>query len=111
MLSRHYYDKLKLIIFFILMINILDSFLTVIWVVSGDAVEANPLMANLIDFHPVLFMFCKQLLVFLGSVILWRFRENMFAFLSIFVIFLVYYATLLHHLRVVNLGSVQSLFH
>ena len=108
-LSHNLIDKLKLVIFFTFVLNALDGIFTILVVLTGHAVEANPLMAYLIDCHPVLFMFCKQLLVYLGSLILLRFRENMLAVFGIFGIFLVYYANLLHHLRFINVGFIWSL--
>jgi len=98
-LSHNFFNELKLVIFSVFILNVLDGVLTIISVSTGNALEANPLMAYLIDYHPVLFMICKLLLVYLGSVILWRFRKNMLAIFSIFAIFLVYYITILHQLR------------
>lgn len=108
-LFKDFFNELKLVIFFMFVLNVLDGIFTIFLVSTGNAIEANPLMAYLIGCHPVLFMFCKQLLVYLGSIILWRFRRNMLAVVSIFGMFLVYYVNLLHHLRVINIGLVQSL--
>ena len=108
-LSHNFIDKLKLVIFFIFVLNALDGIFTILVVSTGNAVEANPLMAYLINCHPALFMFCKQLLVYLGSLILLRFRENMLAVFAIFGIFLVYYVNLLYHLRFINVGFIWSL--
>lgn len=38
----------------------LDMYTTVFWVVSGHAVEANPLLAWLFDFHPLAFTITKS---------------------------------------------------
>ena len=108
-LFHNFIDKLKLVIFFIFVLNALDGIFTILVVCTGNAVEANPLMAYLINCHPALFMFCKQLLVYLGSLILLRFRGNMLAVVAIFGIFLVYYVNLLHHLRFINVGFIWSL--
>lgn len=105
-LSRRFLDEIELVIFSILTLNCLDGILTIILVSTGKAVEANPLMAYLIGYHPILFMFCKQLLVSLGAVILWRLRENLLAVVSMFVIFLVYYVNLLHQLRFFRMAFV-----
>lgn len=105
-LSRHFQNELELVIFSILMLNCLDGILTIILVGTGKAVEANPLMAYLIGYHPLLFMLCKQLLVSLGAIILWRLRENFLAVVSMFAIFLVYYVNLLHQLRFFRIAFV-----
>jgi len=108
-LFQDFFNELKLVIYFIFVLNVLDGVLTIISVSTGKALEFNPLMAYLINYHPVLFMICKQLLVYLGSVILWRFRENMLAVFSIFGICLMYYINIFHHLRIINLGFLQRL--
>ncbi len=101
-LSSHFFNELKWILFFVFVLNVLDGVLTIISVLTFDAVEINPLMSYLISCHPVLFMICKQFLFCFGSVILWRFRKNILAVFSIFVIFLVYYITIIHQLRMIN---------
>ena len=105
-LSRRFLNELELVIFSILTLNCLDGILTIILVSTGKAVEANPLMAYLIGYHPILFMLCKQLLVSLGAVILWRLRENLLAVVSMFAIFLIYYVNLLHQLRFFRMAFV-----
>lgn len=108
-LFKDFFNELKLVIFFIFVLNVLDGVLTIISVSTGRALEVNPLMAYLIHYHPVLFMVCKQLLVYLGSFILWRFRENILSIVSIFGIFLMYYINLFHHLRIINIGFLHGL--
>ena len=110
-LSRDFFDELKFIIFFIVVLNLLDALLTIVSVFTGNAVEANPLMAYLITYDPLLFMICKQLLVSLGAIILWRFRQNMLAIFSIFLVFLIYYVNLIYHLRLIHLTFIQDLIH
>jgi len=105
-----HYRWLKGIVAFVFIMNVLDGIFTIIWVVTGKAVEANPLMANLINMHPVLFMGCKLLLVFLGSALLWRRRNNRAAVISIFIVFLTYYILLLYHLRSMNIGLLERIF-
>jgi len=102
-LTERFAEQLKTVIFAIFVLNVLDGILTIVGVTTGTAVEANPLMANLISYHPVLFMLCKLVLVFLGSVILWRSRHNIMAAFCIFLLFFVYYAIIIYQLKWINL--------
>ena len=72
---RRHKAALKIII----VLNLLDACATIIWVESGLAYEANPLMRYLLDISPALFLFFKLLLVNLGISLLWIYRENTFA--------------------------------
>lgn len=99
-------QKLQLLILCILTLNVADGILTIILVGTGRAVEANPLMAYLIGHNPVLFMFCKQALVSLGILLLWRLRHYVLAVVSIFAVFLLYYLNLLHQITFFTLRSV-----
>jgi hypothetical protein len=81
----------------VLLLNLLDAVFTLYWVYSGLAEEANPLMRELLR-RPLLFMAIKLALVSAGSWLLWRHRERASAVIAIFVVFLVYYAILVHHL-------------
>ena len=82
----------------VLVLNLLDAIFTTYWVGAGLAREANPLMADLIERSPVLFVLCKTSLVALGSLFLWWRRNHRFAVVGIFGIFVVYYGILLFHL-------------
>jgi len=102
-----FFEKLTLLIFFVFFLNMLDGILTIVLVCTGKGVETNPLMLNLINTHPALFMSCKVVLVFLGSMILWRYRERMFAVFSIFLAFVTYYVILLYEVRLIHLGFID----
>jgi len=52
-LTERFAEQLKTVIFAIFVLNVLDGILTIVGVTTGTAVEANPLMANLISYHPV----------------------------------------------------------
>lgn len=82
----------------VLLLNLLDAIFTLVWVFAGLAREGNPLMADLIHGHPVIFAVCKLTLVGLGSQLLWTWRERPLAVVAIFLGFLVYYDLLLVHL-------------
>ena len=82
----------------VLVLNLIDAILTLLWVNAGLANEANPLLAGLVRHHPVLFTASKIGLVGLGSLLLWRARNRPLAIVGIFLAFLVYYGILLIHL-------------
>ena len=98
-------QKLQLLILVILTLNVTDGVLTIILVGTGRAVEANPLMAYLISHNPVLFMFCKQALVSLGILLLWRLRHHVLAVVSIVAVFVLYYLNLLHQISFFTIRS------
>jgi hypothetical protein len=83
----------------VLVLNLVDALLTLVWVGSGLAREANPLLAELVEDRPVAFAVVKLTLVGLGSLLLWRLRYLPTAVVSIFIIFIAYYALLLWHVR------------
>jgi len=89
---------LRVIVVLIIVLNILDAIFTLFWVNAGLAKEANVLMRYLVHNHPFAFVAVKFSLVLLGTYILWRNRFNRMAVLGMFVIFIIYYALLLHHL-------------
>lgn len=92
-------DQLKILLFSIVVLNVLDGLLTILWVSIGAAYEANPLMATLLGYHPALFMFCKLTLVLLGALLLWGHRHHSFATVAIFGLFIFYYAVILYQVR------------
>jgi hypothetical protein len=89
---------LRIIVAFIIVMNILDALFTVFWVSTGLAKEANVLLRYLVEHYPVLFVVTKFTLVLAGTYILWRNRHNKYAVFGLFLAFLVYYALLLYHL-------------
>lgn len=94
----------------ILVLNVFDALATLMWVYSGQATEANPMMEYLVHEVPVLFVLVKFTLVFLGSWLLWIRRKNALAVVSIFVAFLAYYGVVLYHLHAMDLRLLQRLF-
>lgn len=70
--SENRFHLIAKILGILIVLNVLDGLLTLFWVYTNRAVEANPFMAVLIDAHPVLFMGLKIALVHLGSIILLR---------------------------------------
>ena len=91
---RHHKAALK----FIVILNLLDACATIVWVESGLAYEANPLMKYLLDISPGLFLFFKLLLVNLGISLLWIYREKSFARLVTIPVAAVYAGVGIYHL-------------
>lgn len=83
----------------ILVLNLIDGVLTLVWVEFFQAGEANPMMRDLIQSSAVLFMGAKLTLVSLGTLFLWRLRHNVLAVVSLFLAFFAYYWVLLIHLE------------
>lgn len=86
----------------LLVLNLLDAILTLIWIGTGAAEEANPLLAELVVHHPILFVMAKLGLVGGASFLLWRHRYRPLAVVAIFGSFGLYYAILVHHLGYVG---------
>jgi Domain of unknown function (DUF5658) len=87
----------------LLLLNLCDVLFTLLWIYSGLAHEANPLLAEIVIGHPVAFSCSKLALVGLGSILLWRYRDRPLAVIAIFVGFLAYYFVLLWHIRFLGL--------
>ena len=83
----------------VLLLNLVDAIFTLFWVKTGLAVEANVLLRTPVEEHPLAFVLIKITLVSLGSLLLWKRRHHALAVVGLFVVFLVYYAVLLYHLR------------
>jgi hypothetical protein len=92
----------------VLVLNLLDALFTLVWVRSGLAREANPLIEQLVEQHAVGFVLVKLGLVGLGSWLLWRRRERPAAVIAIVAAFLAYYLVLLYHLQYAS-GLVRQL--
>lgn len=96
---EHQYEWVKQTIFMVFALSVIDGIMTIYWVSSHQAVEANPLMAGLLAYHPLAFMLGKLALVMPGSAVLWRTRRRSLTIIATFLLFLVYYAILIYHLR------------
>jgi len=94
----------------ILALNLLDAMFTLVWVNAGLAREANPLLAGIVQDHPVVFTIVKLGLVAGGSFLLWRYRTRPLAVVGIFTVFLVYYLILLYHIGYLSLVVGTLLF-
>jgi len=94
-----HFEWLRGIAKWILVLNLLDGVLTLVWVEFFRAGEANPMMSDLVYNSALLFMGVKLTLVSLGVVFLWRLRNNSLAVTSLFLAFFSYYWVLLIHLE------------
>jgi len=83
----------------IVILNLLDAVLTIVWVHTGLGREANPLLQPLVHHYVVLFIAMKIALGSLGAWLLWECRQRAFAVIGTFSVFMAYYAVLLQHLR------------
>jgi len=83
----------------VLFLNVLDAAFTLHWVNSGLAEEANPLLSEIAQSHPIFFMSVKLGLVSLGSWLLWSRRHRPLAVIAIFLAFIVYYCVVLYHVE------------
>ncbi len=108
--TLQHFRWLKGIVITILVLNVIDAVLTLIWINTGLATEANPLLAELAHKNPAMFVVVKFSLVGLGSWLLWRLRKRRMSVAAIFVAFLAYYFLLLYHLRGMNLRLLERVF-
>jgi len=106
--TPQHYDWLHAIVKTLLVLNLLDAIFTLVWVRSGLALEANPLIDQLVTEQPLLFFGVKLGLVGMGSWLLWSRRDRPIAVVAIFVAFLAYYCVLLYHLQYAA-GLVRNL--
>jgi hypothetical protein len=56
--------------------NLLDAFLSVLWINSGVAIEANPIMAAAMSHGMSFFVLVKISMVSMAIAILWHTRKN-----------------------------------
>lgn len=83
----------------VLVLNLIDAVLTLLWVKAGLATEANTLLDELVHENAVLFVLVKLALVGMGSWVLWSRRTSPVAVVGIFAAFISYYWILLYHLQ------------
>ena len=105
-------EQLELLWWFLattVVFNALDAILTMAWVLSGQAEEANPLMSGILS-SPVLFVLVKTVLVSCGCQLLWLRHRHPVSVVGIFAAFYAYCVVLLHHLRIVDLKLIAGLF-
>ena len=55
--------------------NLIDAYLTLVWINAGVATETNPIMNFLLQQGPIWFLTVKITAVFAACLILWRMRN------------------------------------
>ena len=78
--------------------NLLDASFTLFAVRSGLAIETNPLMSELLQQDPLLFMLVKIAVVSLGVSMLWHLRQFKMAVVGSVGAFLTYTAIVIWHI-------------
>ena len=78
--------------------NLIDAVLTLVWILTGHAIEANPLMAFALDLGPIIFMLTKITVVSLGLTILWIRRKRIWVRYAALAIFGIYSYVMMIHL-------------
>lgn len=96
---EEHFRWLHTIIVLVLVLNLADLVLTIIWLETGTAVEANPIMNAFYGISPVVFAACKITLVSVGSYFLWTRRHHPLSVIALFVAFFVYYLIFVTHLQ------------
>ena len=91
-------EWMKFLVGAIFVLNAIDAVATVTWVSAGMAYEANPLMAHLLEIHPVVFVGVKVTLVGLCVYLLWRYCDHMLSVVASILLVSVYYALIIYHL-------------
>lgn len=81
----------------ILWLNLIDATFTLVWVMGGFALEANPLMDYLLSESPAAFMGYKIFLVHLCVYLLWRLRTLRFARISVIPAVITYGCIAIYH--------------
>jgi hypothetical protein len=82
----------------IVLLNLIDGALTLFWVNSGVASEANPLMAEVVQ-SPLTFMATKLALVSLGMFLLFRIKRPRVTALAVTGCLAAYTWVFLQHLQ------------
>jgi hypothetical protein len=86
----------------VVVFNLIDAMFTIIYIRSGLATEANPLMDGILAASPVLFMAAKLALVSLGVQLLWRLRDHRSARFGLFATSAAYMTLIAYHLSAVD---------
>jgi len=96
-----YDTRLFIAIFILLILNLLDGFLTLLLVQGNIIVEANPIMAFCLDYGHVPFFFVKYLLMAVSLLIFCIFRGFKLSKISLVCSIMLYASVLMYELRIV----------
>jgi hypothetical protein len=98
----------SLLILGIFSLSAVDAFFTLMWIKSGLAVEANPLLKDLIEHGDFSFLATKIALTGLGCLFLASVKDrSRFAKIAIVSLFLVYVTLTMYHMY----GALQTVDH
>lgn len=81
----------------LVVMNGADACLTLLWVATGHATEANPVMEAMLHNGPALFMIVKMVLVGVGVITLRRLRHHWLAQYGMLASVLLYAMIIGHH--------------
>ena len=87
----------------LVLLSVLDGFLTVLWVYGGVATEANPLLTDILNERVGFFWISKTLLVGLGAVLLSKNRNLRIAQFGLLLSLFLYMLITLEHVRISTL--------
>jgi hypothetical protein len=96
-----YDTRLFIAIFVLLILNVLDGFLTLLLVRENIIVEANPVMAFCLDYGHVPFFWVKYLLMAVSLLIFCIFRGFRLSRISLVCSIMLYASVLIYQLRIV----------
>ncbi|MCH9685177.1 MAG: DUF5658 family protein [Deltaproteobacteria bacterium] len=95
--------SLTLIASMVVLLNLFDGVLTLYWVHTDVATEANALWGGLVTSSPVLFMAIKLAVVSVGVSFLYWAREHRLARIGLHVVFIAYGLVFAWHLTIAAL--------
>ena len=81
----------------ILVGNLIDAAFTIAWTTAGIATEANPLLVEILERSPLLFMVAKLALVSAGIFLLFRRRKRRLALAGLYACGCIYATLLVYH--------------
>jgi hypothetical protein len=87
----------------LILLSVIDGFLTVLWVYGGVATEANPLLVDILNERVGLFWIGKTILVGLGAVLLSNNRHLSIAKWGLILSLFSYSLITLEHIRISTL--------
>jgi hypothetical protein len=81
---------MRILLFLVFILNVLDAAFTSIVVGNALAVEVNPLMGALLDIGIFPFIFVKLMIIVISLCVLWKYRERKLARLGAGLCVLIY---------------------
>ena len=81
---------MRILLFLVFILNVLDAAFTSLVVSSSLAEEANPLMQVLLDQGIFPFVFVKLLITVLSILVLWKYRKTLLARVGAWVCVIIY---------------------